>query len=700
MSAEEKQSEGAGEESIFQEQKASERRLESGYYSVVSQMTSDGRLMIGKDVEIFPDRECPSLASPGTTAYEAKDRHLAGEQFVLLCGRSAVPRVTAIGSYKGLKNKNILRLIDAGIVDWASEHRQKFALVFEKPGGKKILDSVDAQPIHVSEDRLIQSVIEPALRALVAFRDVDMVHGAINAENLYLAGTGAAETLILGECLSSAPSWRQNPLYEVPSRAVAQPSGRGPGTITDDLYALGVCVAMIARGENLLRGKSTQQIIYEKIELGSYATVIGRERIPGGISEFLRGVLNDDKKHRWDIDEALQWLEGRRLSPKQAHVVLKAARPLVFHGQKYWDLRSLSQTFSENVSEAASEIEEKQFEAWLKHNFEDKALEARFDQIWPREKNAPRERLVSNMCMALDPFGPVRYKGLSVFPAGFGTALAYATAKGDDIQVYGELISQQFFSAWIGQIFDDVPDASMWTVMLERCRSALTQRMPGYGIERVLYMLSLEVACLSPMLRDHFVLTPGGLLQALEDVSRHADRPDSVLDRHMIAFISVREPKMIDPHFGYINAHVRGHQMIGVIRTLASIQRRFSVGPVPGVCSWLVSQAESMIELLHDRDLREELSKKLNSLQGSGNLMSLLDLVDNPLATRDDAQRFAVARQEYEALVTEKNEIENYLKRRQFFGRASGRQIAMVVSSVLSLVIITAYVVLRWMQMI
>src|SRR5262249_1097434 len=149
------------------------------------------------------------------------------------------------------------------------------------------------------------------------------------------------------------------------------------------------------------------------------------------------------------------------------------------------------------------------------------------------------------------------------------------------------------------------------------CRSALTQKMPGYGIERITYMLNLEAPCMSPLLRNHFVLSPGGLLLALEDISRQAGRSENVFDRHMVSFISVREPKMIDPHFGYVNSHSRGQQVVGIIRTLAAIQRRFAVGPVPGLCNWLISLTAPLIDLLNDRDLRQEMTKRVNALQGN-----------------------------------------------------------------------------------
>ncbi len=674
----------------------SPERLELDCCSVVSRITSDGRLMVGHDIEILPGKECVEYASSAAKAYEVTVRHQVGGHFALICGRATVPRVTNIGSYKKLKSQHILKLIETGVIDWASEKSQKFALIYEKPPGKKIMESAEALPYRISKENLIPMMIAPTVEVLSDFRNIDFVHGAINAENVYLSGVQGNERIILGDCLSSAPSSRQHPLYETASRAVAQASGRGPGTIKDDLYALGVCVAMAARGENFLRGKSPQQIIYEKIKYGSYVAIVGRERIPGGVSDFLRGVLSDEEDQRWSIDDALRWLDGGRFNAKPSRIAAKAARPLIFCEQKYWDLRAVAEAFSKNVSDAVAEVEKDQFGLWLKRNFEDKALRIRFKNVWEKERAASCDKWIFSVCMALDPFGPLRYKGKSIFPDGLGMALAEAMVRDEDIQIYGEMVSQQFFIDWISQISDDLPDMAMLVGIIEKCRNVLLEKMPGYGMERVLYMMNQEAVCMSPLFRNYFVLTPGSLLLALESILQDGGQlSDMVLDRHMIAFISVRERQMIDSHLGYINSGNRGNQIIGILRTLAAIQRRFAMGLVPGVGNWFISMTTPVVELLKDRELRQELAKRIGRLQNNGDLAVLLDIIDDPILIQGDAQRFTMARREYRVLAQEKREIKNYFRRRKYFGKATGRQIAMLFSSILSVAVIACYVALR-----
>lgn len=654
----------------------------------------EARVMMNEDIEIYPARRRDDLASPNVQVFEAKDRRQVGEHIAMLCGRAAVPRVTNVGSYRQIKNPSLLKLVDAAILNWSPEGRQRFAFIYERPPQRRLLQTLESVPYRLSESRILASLIQPILSVLEEFKNTDLVHGAINPQNIFFSGGEGAEVAMLGECLSSACSMRQHPLFEPLDRSMAQAAGRGPGTSRDDLYAFGVCVAMAATGKNLLLGKSSQQIVREKLAEGSYAVAIGQERMPAGVAEFLRGVLNDDESQRWDIDEASRWLEGRRLSPKQPHARLRAARPFVFKEEKFWDLRALAHSFSQNVPEAATVVEQSQFDLWIKRNFEDKALIKRIEGVWEKDKAAGRDKLMTSLCMALDPASPVSYKGVTLFPTGVGNALADTMAREEDVQVYGEIISQQLISTWINLRFEEVMDASALVMLFEKCRNFLAQKLPGYGIERVLYTLSRECACMSPLLKDYFVLTPGGMLAALEKLSGGGNRPATVLDRHMISFLSVREPKMIDPYLGHVTSANAGNRAIGTVRAFAAIQKRFQLGPLPNVTGWMASLSLSAIDRFHDHTLREEVRKQLDRAKDAGNLTALLELLDDDRVVREDAQRFAIARAEFQSLLRERVRVEGRLKKRRSLGRSAGRQVAMVLSSVLAFLCIVGYVVL------
>lgn len=647
------------------------------------------------DIEIFPALPIPEFNGFMTQAFEANDRRVSTRQMAVLAGRHYLPRTTLGGSYKNIKHTALLRMLDVGIVDWP-DGQQYLAYIFDRPNGRKIMANIEAPPLRLPEDRLIPILIQPIVELLAEMRNADIVHGAINLENIYLVGGEGSEAIILGECLTSVASARQHSIYEPIERSMAQPMGRGTGMYKDDLYALGICVAMLARGENLIAGRTEEQILNDKIENSSYSSVIGRERLPNGIGEFLRGVLNDDESQRWDVDDALRWLGGSRLSPKQPRVPEKANRPYPFMDEKYWDLRSLAQAFSTYINEAATEIESGQFDSWIKRSFDDKMLEKRLEKILETERMGGREKLVTRVCMTLDPLAPVRYKKLSLFPAGFAGTLADAMVRNEDMQVYGDIILQQIFNDWYNLRYEIIADASNMVSTFEKCRNFLSQKIPGYGLERILYALNDEAACMSPVLKNYIVLTPGHLLLALDDLAKKGNINERVFDRHMIAFISVREAKMIDPHLGHVISTERGNQVVGIVRTLAAIQKRFSVWAVPSIMDYLIDMIAPACERISDRDTRAEMLKKIEKLKGKGEISALLDVIDNEQQLSDDNRRFMQARVEYLNLQRERDNLIEAMQGRKFFGYATGRQVSMLVSAVVGTIGIVGYLVSRF----
>lgn len=658
------------------------RAPDEDHYAVTTP-GGDGRIMLGGEVEIFPLKPLSAYASFETRAFEARDIKTGKPLLALTAGRGRCPRISAVGSYQNVKSAHLLKLVSAGIVEWPGENKQVYTFVFDLPPARKLLPEGTMRTVRIGDERIIAALIQPAVEVLADLQAADLVHGALTGDNIFIAGAEGGEVAIIGECLSSAPFFRHGAIYETIERAMAQPGGRGYGTAKNDLYTLGVCVAMVLRGGNPLAGKPDDEVIREKIDKGSYAALMGGERLPAYLTEFLRGVLHDDEAARWNLEDAQRWLEGRRLSAKQPHNVMRARRPFVFRDRKYWELRTLAMDLAAHPSDTLALIEKDGLDLWLKRNFEDRDLELRLETFWKKEDGALRERVVAELVQALDPYAPVRYRDLSLFPQGFGTALADAMARGEDVQHYAELISLQLFNGWINQRYEEIAESAGMVTLFEKCRNFLAQKMPGYGIERLVYLLNKEIVCLSPMLRDFYVLGPGHLLMALERLAQRGQKLEPVLDRHMIAFISVREPKMIDPYLGHVISHDRGYQVIGILRTLAAIQRRFRIAPVPALTRTLSAQMGPAVERFFDRDLRQAIAQRLAAAAQGGNLSALLELVDAPPVVQDDQIRFAHARREFAFLTRERAALEQQLTRRATFGLASGRQVALLIASVL-----------------
>src|SRR6202011_5057089 len=117
----------------------------------------------------------------------------------------------------------------------------------------------------------------------------------VRPDNLFRAGPG--EPALLG-CAWAAPSASTQPaLYEPPYSAMCPPSCRGEGSVADDVYALGVTLLVLAMGRIPLAGLDDKAILRRKLDMGSFAALVGDERLPAAIADLVRGMLAEDPAH-------------------------------------------------------------------------------------------------------------------------------------------------------------------------------------------------------------------------------------------------------------------------------------------------------------------------------------------------------------------------------------------------------------------
>lgn len=654
-------------------------------------------------IQIFPGQRIDHLSHAGASAYAARSLGDGKSLFAMICGKAAVPRINSIASYKGVNTPGLLQLVESRVVFWPPENQQKLALVFEMPPGPPFMADLDATRDPVPDDTLIRIVLNPMAEILKLMRNSDMVHGAIRTTNIFQGGSAGNEIAILGECLSAPSSYTQPAIFEPIERAMAQPGGRGLGTSEDDLYALGVTMAMLLRGRNLLAGLSDTEVIEAKIEQGSYVALLGSERVSARLTEFLRGVLSDDPAQRWDIDDVLKWMEGRHLNPKQPKIEKKAARPFEFGGEKIWHARALTIKLTQNVSSAAQIIDSGELSQWVRRSLENPAVHKRLEWAIDSAKEGGagagyQQRLVTRTCIALDPAAPLRYKDISVLPRGFGAALAECAARGGDVKTFADAINLQLVNFWLSVQSEISGDSVALVSQFDNCRGFLRQSMSGYGLERVLYFLCDEAPCLSPTLQNFYVATLPDLAIAFEKISQsEAARPETLIDRHIAAFLSTRDKKIMNQKASLVGSDDKSARNLGALLIFAEIQKRYRLGPLPGLSRWIGDILKPVVDRYHNRPLREKIQKDIEKVKNTGDLVLLASVVDNTQNVRADSDGFAVAVHEYAMLSQEHAQLSQKMQiQGRKMGLKAGQEIAAALSGVISTIIILGLIVINF----
>jgi eukaryotic-like serine/threonine-protein kinase len=146
------------------------------------------------------------------------------------------------------------------------------------------------------EAELLECVLRPVAHVLEHLEERSMTHRGIRLDNVFQAAPG--QPVVLGCAWTLPPAMAQPGLFEPTYSAMCLPTGRGEGSIADDVYALGVLLLCLALGRVPLAQLDETAILRRKLELGTYAAVAGDERLPPIIGDLVRGMLAEDPEHR------------------------------------------------------------------------------------------------------------------------------------------------------------------------------------------------------------------------------------------------------------------------------------------------------------------------------------------------------------------------------------------------------------------
>ncbi|HEX5325108.1 MAG TPA: hypothetical protein VFW75_00430, partial [Acetobacteraceae bacterium] len=166
-----------------------------------------------------------------------------------------------------------------------------YYLIAPAPPGPPLAARLRPWPEH----ELLEQVLRPAARSLDRLARLGVTHRAIRPDNVFLGGPGG---VVLGMAWAAPAALHQPAIAEPPYVIQSLPEGRGDGSIADDVYALGVLLLTLARGQAPLAGLDDATILRCKLERGSFAALAGDARLPPVIADLVRAMLAEDPEHR------------------------------------------------------------------------------------------------------------------------------------------------------------------------------------------------------------------------------------------------------------------------------------------------------------------------------------------------------------------------------------------------------------------
>ncbi len=629
--------------------------------------------------DISLDQALPQFDTAPAMAYRATLRRDTKRRlFALICDPKLPLRLAGMAAMHRITHRNVMGVVDWGVIFWPPEGRRCPVLILEQPNGNPAFPSLDAEVPPMQEEQVVQRFVKPMINALRELHGAGVLHRAIRPDNIYFDETLGGEA-VLGECVSAPPGIAQPVAYETIQCGQCAPAGRGEGGPENDLYALGVTMLALLTGRSPGHGQDEQLILREKLVAGSYGALAQKLRVSLTMLEPLRGLLNDDPKERWGLEQLLLWSAGRRLSPKQQVLPAKGSRPFVFMGQNLATAREVAHAFAGNFDEAVAPVSDGSVDQWLRRSLsEDERVEA---MNAAKGAGGDGDRIVSRAIIALDPAGPIRLREFRANLDGLSTLLASHADDSRARQLFHQVIMNGLIPFWLEMQQRALPDQMRIMTKFERIRSVIDRIHHGFGVERAIYELNVEWPCMSPLFERDYVPLLEYLLPALDRVAAQSDQPPKrLVDRHIAGFIATHSKRGIGSELSDLDNEQPALQALAQIKLLAAVQGQGQIMELPSLCRAAVGLLEPSIERFHGASRRKTLRDKLSKAAASGKLSEVLNIVDNYQELTEDQRLFDRAVAEYADVTNQLNKIAMDRRNLAALAREVGGQVASTIS--------------------
>jgi hypothetical protein len=646
--------------------------------------TSDGQITLAGHYLISPGEPVPALNSKGVTAYRAIDRRFPSEALVaLICSGDVVPRLETMAALRGFVKQGALALKEFGPVNWPSE-KQRLAAIHSFPGGGRF-----ALTAPMRAQQVLDCLVRPAAAALADIHGRGVAHRAIRPDNLFLRDPGGS-TLWLGPCVALPPGFEQPEIYEPIDTAAADPSGRGQGGPKHDMFALGMTALALLLGRQPGNEYDRDQLMIRRLERGSLPALIEDNTLPREIVDLIHGLTTDDEADRWSLAELNKWLHAGRPDQPPFQAIPRPVVPYMIGGKEVRNSRALAYMLARNWVEGARQVRSEPLQRWVRDHAPERIASAHLEQSLaeqdPETDVADREALmVARAVMALDPEGPVRYRGVSVDPYGMGPFLFDAAQTPEKrISATGLLrygLAQKTLDRRVSTKRPNSRRTNRQAVNYERLRRWATSVQPWEGLERCIYDMNINLPCLSPMTGGRWVSNVADLVGALDEAASSGRVAEPVLDTHIAAFIGARFDATGDALLTLMKPKdADDDARLGAIRLFAELQQSLGSPPLRGIAQWCAKLARRVGEGFHYRPLRQRVLETIDRAVPAGSVATILRTVDMPgLKARDDTG-FLNARQQWVRWELEARAVDRNAEARRERARRRGRDNAALAS--------------------
>jgi hypothetical protein len=612
---------------------------------------------------VLPERIVENYCFKTINACEAIDiKNNNRSVFAYIVDRAVAPRFRVFSNLKNLKCPFLVRPIhwQSGKTNNGSSH---FYVVTNAPG-PPVFTGRESEQARWNESDVRDMLIRPAISALLDLQSLGFPHRAITPNNLFYTDINR-NAVMLGECFMSPPGWRITPGVETIEMAATEPLAKGEGSFGDDLYNLGAIAIQLLTGQDFSTSAQQADLHARKIMQGSFNALAGSFRFNPTMTEFLKGVLNDELDARLTLSEADSWLNGQKIQTRRGKTVKRSGRGYFFGGKEHFTLPGIVYAMGREPATSVETMQNPSFKNWLKRSMDAEIVnEALKVALSNGRRGGENINVISAFGLtALCPAAPLFYQGSGMQPEGLGPLFIAAGTDMTKRQFCVDILRHRLATNWLKAQPKLQPDWIRLNKILEKLTGFIANPMFGYGFERCVYELNQDSACMSPLVFDAAVRDPADLLPALEKYTQSTSRITSPVDRHIAAFLAAHGDYVTDENL-YLLGDSKHPWLAGVaaLKILHSVNSKNGNRDYPALCLSMQGVLQPAIDSYHNEKRRERIKNALSEACRTGRLGDVLKIIDDNEERKEDLLEFARARKEFVALGEENKKLKNNIK--------------------------------------
>lgn len=629
-------------------------------------------------LDIIFDKEITSLSTPNAKAFEIKGK---SNYFCLICNKSYMPRYSILKNLQNFKGNLLLTPIDMVSVNvpYDNDNSKKVGFIFKKPNiGKLALNN------QISFKDIKSIVIPSFIATMSELEALGISHRAIRTDNVFFSLED--KKFIFGECISAPPGMNNPAVFEEVDRQLCNPFLRGNGNTASDCYSFGVLLVAMLNGSVPHINTSYFDLANMKSEKGSFVTLMMFNALSNYAGkEILQGLLHDDPKIRWGIDDVREWLQGFSKIKNFVHRSNKTT-PLKIFNQKIVSVKQFIIFVIKNWKKCEEGIEVKKIKDWVNKNFSDKIFSEKINLLFHTaghlvtSKNGLNGFMLSSICCYINAGGPIIWNNLVFMPDAINYLIIYCLFEVNFQKDLKEIARIKLLSYLTNNVFDIKNLKNTVEIFEQELISNVS------GLEYCLYEFNESLPCMSPLLRNSVVFNPENLLAALEENSEFLNRLE-LIDSHIVTFVyKVLKNDKTFSTYGINNISTDINQQLKI---LISIEEISKIKTHPNLTMKILDICSDFIDEYKNKNTRKELKAMLDAPSTKKlTFKAIYDLINNISLLNKDRKDFQNAKKKYKMLDQQIKKIELYYLKNNLVSRYFADKVAVFVCSFLASMII------------